>query len=145
MAVSDKQLIQWLGHADPRVRSAALDLLSNSYASDPSILSSIIAAWDLYGCESAFYDFPLISHLAISSDQMPLVLARAQEMSHGRKITDRVCRCAGKLAGAGIEAAHAAARIGCRTVLLTMDTAALGRLSCNPAMGGLGKGMMPFG
>jgi len=97
MAVSDRQLIQWLGHTDPRVRSASLDLLSNSYASDPSILASIIAAWDHFGCESAFYDFPLISHLAISSDQMPVVLARAQEMSHGRKITDRVCRCAGKL------------------------------------------------
>ena len=90
MAVSDKQLIQWLGHTDLRVRSASLDLLSNSYASDPSILSSIVAAWDHFGCESAFYDFPLISHLAISSDQMPVVLARAQEMSHGRKITDRV-------------------------------------------------------
>jgi len=97
MAVSDKQLIQWLGHTDLRVRSASLDLLSNSYASDPSILSAIIAAWDHFGCESAFDDFPLISHLAISPDQMPLVLARAQEMSHGRKITDRVCRCAGKL------------------------------------------------
>lgn len=97
MAVSDKQLIHWLGHTDLRVRSASLDLLSNSYASDPCILSSIIAAWDHYGCESAFYDFPLISHLAISSDQMPVVLARAQEMSRGRKITDRVCRCAGKL------------------------------------------------
>ncbi|MCY3007139.1 MAG: hypothetical protein NTV29_14335 [Planctomycetota bacterium] len=97
MAVSDKQLILWLGHADPRVRSASLDLLSNSYASDPSIVSSIIAAWDQYGTESAFNDFPLISHLAISSDQMPLVLGRAKQMSEGRKITDRVCRCAGKL------------------------------------------------
>jgi len=41
---------------------------------------------------------------------------------------------------AGVEAAHAAARMGCRTALLTMDPDALGRLSCNPAMGGLGKG-----
>ncbi len=41
---------------------------------------------------------------------------------------------------AGIEAAHAAARLGCRTALLTMDPSAVGRLSCNPAMGGLGKG-----
>lgn len=41
---------------------------------------------------------------------------------------------------AGIEAAHAAARMGCRTLLLTMDAAAIGRMSCNPAMGGLGKG-----
>ncbi len=41
---------------------------------------------------------------------------------------------------AGIEAAHAAAKLGCRTALLTMDPQAVGRLSCNPAMGGLGKG-----
>lgn len=41
---------------------------------------------------------------------------------------------------AGIEAAHAAARLGCRTMLLTMDPQAIGRMSCNPAIGGLGKG-----
>ncbi len=41
---------------------------------------------------------------------------------------------------AGIEAAHAAARLGCSTLLLTMDPAAIGRMSCNPAVGGLGKG-----
>ncbi|CAN5451515.1 tRNA uridine-5-carboxymethylaminomethyl(34) synthesis enzyme MnmG [soil metagenome] len=41
---------------------------------------------------------------------------------------------------AGVEAAHAAARLGCETLLLTMDAGALGRMSCNPAMGGLGKG-----
>lgn len=41
---------------------------------------------------------------------------------------------------AGIEAAHAAARMGCRTMLLTMDPAAVGRMSCNPAIGGLAKG-----
>lgn len=41
---------------------------------------------------------------------------------------------------AGIEAAHAGARLGRRTLLLTMDRNALGRMSCNPAMGGLGKG-----
>lgn len=41
---------------------------------------------------------------------------------------------------AGIEAAAASARLGCRTALVTMDARAIGRLSCNPAMGGLGKG-----
>ena len=41
---------------------------------------------------------------------------------------------------AGIEAAHAAARMGCATALLTMEKAAIGRPSCNPAIGGLGKG-----
>ncbi len=39
-----------------------------------------------------------------------------------------------------MEAAHAAARLGQKTLLLTMDAAAVGRMSCNPAMGGLGKG-----
>jgi tRNA uridine 5-carboxymethylaminomethyl modification enzyme len=41
---------------------------------------------------------------------------------------------------AGCEAALAAARMGCRTLLLTLDLAAAGRMSCNPAIGGLAKG-----
>ena len=43
---------------------------------------------------------------------------------------------------AGIEAAHAAARMGCRTALLTADLASIGRMSCNPAIGGLAKGQL---
>jgi len=43
---------------------------------------------------------------------------------------------------AGIEAALAAARMGVRTALVTFDRRALGRMSCNPAIGGLGKGQM---
>ncbi len=43
---------------------------------------------------------------------------------------------------AGIEAAHAAARMGRRTVLLTGELAAIGRMSCNPAIGGLAKGQL---
>ncbi len=41
---------------------------------------------------------------------------------------------------AGIEAAVAAARLGARTVLLTHDPREIGRMPCNPAVGGLGKG-----
>lgn len=41
---------------------------------------------------------------------------------------------------AGIEAALSAARMGCRTGLLTMDGKAIGRMSCNPAIGGSAKG-----
>ncbi|MDX9820146.1 MAG: tRNA uridine-5-carboxymethylaminomethyl(34) synthesis enzyme MnmG, partial [Desulfococcus multivorans] len=41
---------------------------------------------------------------------------------------------------AGCEAALAAARIGCRTLLLNMSLDAVGQMSCNPAIGGLGKG-----
>ncbi len=43
---------------------------------------------------------------------------------------------------AGIEAAHAAARMGRRTALLTGSRAAIGRMSCNPAIGGLAKGQL---
>ena len=41
---------------------------------------------------------------------------------------------------AGIEAALAAARMGCRTVMLTQNLDPIGQMSCNPAIGGLGKG-----
>src|SRR5512135_2143429 len=41
---------------------------------------------------------------------------------------------------AGIEASLASARMGCRTLLLTMDKNAIGRMSCNPAIGGSAKG-----
>lgn len=41
---------------------------------------------------------------------------------------------------AGCEAAAAAARLGARTALVTHDPAKIGEMSCNPAIGGLGKG-----
>jgi tRNA uridine 5-carboxymethylaminomethyl modification enzyme len=41
---------------------------------------------------------------------------------------------------AGCEAALASARIGCRTLLLTMSLDAIGQMSCNPAVGGTAKG-----
>jgi tRNA uridine 5-carboxymethylaminomethyl modification enzyme len=41
---------------------------------------------------------------------------------------------------AGCEAALAAARMGCRTLLLTLNLDAVAQMSCNPAIGGLAKG-----
>ncbi|WP_319825194.1 tRNA uridine-5-carboxymethylaminomethyl(34) synthesis enzyme MnmG [Thalassovita sp.] len=41
---------------------------------------------------------------------------------------------------AGCDAAHAAARMGARTALVTLNRSGIGVMSCNPAIGGLGKG-----
>lgn len=41
---------------------------------------------------------------------------------------------------AGVEAALAASRIGCETLLLTMNLDTIGQMSCNPAIGGIAKG-----
>src|ERR1700704_4518088 len=41
---------------------------------------------------------------------------------------------------AGIEAASAAARLGCATLMLTQNLDSVGQMSCNPAIGGLAKG-----
>src|SRR5262245_38042797 len=41
---------------------------------------------------------------------------------------------------AGIEASLAAARMGCETLLLTLNLDHVGQMSCNPAIGGIGKG-----
>ncbi|MDT8400506.1 MAG: tRNA uridine-5-carboxymethylaminomethyl(34) synthesis enzyme MnmG [Bacteroidales bacterium] len=43
---------------------------------------------------------------------------------------------------AGCEAAHAAAKMGMKTVLITMDMTKLAQMSCNPAMGGVAKGQI---
>src|SRR5579863_7234606 len=43
---------------------------------------------------------------------------------------------------AGIEAALAAARMGARTLMLTLNLDHIGQMSCNPAIGGIGKGQL---
>src|SRR5581483_2423206 len=43
---------------------------------------------------------------------------------------------------AGVEAALAAARMGLRTILLTMNADTVAQMSCNPAIGGVAKGQI---
>jgi len=43
---------------------------------------------------------------------------------------------------AGIEAAHAAAKIGAKTALITIDKSKIAAMSCNPAIGGIAKGQI---
>ncbi len=43
---------------------------------------------------------------------------------------------------AGIEAALGSARLGCKTLMLTLDAETVGLMSCNPAIGGVGKGQL---
>src|ERR1700722_7036886 len=45
---------------------------------------------------------------------------------------------------AGIEACAAAARMGSRTLLVTIDAKKIGLMPCNPAVGGVGKGHIVF-
>ena len=45
---------------------------------------------------------------------------------------------------AGIEAALAAARLGCRTAIFTLSLDAIGNMPCNPSIGGTGKGHLVF-
>ncbi len=43
---------------------------------------------------------------------------------------------------AGIEAALASSRMGCQTLMITLSVETIGQMSCNPAIGGVGKGQL---
>ena len=45
---------------------------------------------------------------------------------------------------AGCEAAHAAARMGSKVLMVTMNMNTIAQMSCNPAMGGVAKGQILF-
>src|SRR5215468_2841902 len=56
------------------------------------------------------------------------------------KVTDKYDVVVVGSGHSGIEAALAASRIGCRTLMLTQNLDTIGQMSCNPAIGGLAKG-----
>src|SRR5437870_13410074 len=56
---------------------------------------------------------------------------------NGKNIYDVIVVGAGH---AGIEACLASARMGCKTLMLTLNLDHIGQMSCNPAIGGIGKG-----
>ena len=43
---------------------------------------------------------------------------------------------------AGVEAANISSKIGCKIAIITMDKYSIGRMSCNPAIGGVAKGQI---
>ena len=43
---------------------------------------------------------------------------------------------------AGVEAANTSSKVGCKTIIVTMDKNSIGRMSCNPAIGGIAKGQI---
>ena len=45
---------------------------------------------------------------------------------------------------AGIEAAHAAAKMGSKTLMITLNLDTIGLMPCNPAIGGVGKGHIVY-
>ena len=60
--------------------------------------------------------------------------------NYGEKLRDRYDVIVAGAGHAGIEASLAASRMGCSVLLVTMDKRAIGRMSCNPAIGGTAKG-----
>ena len=97
MALRDLKLIDWLANESVMVRTAALEMLSNGYSTDQRFCEAVFGAWDKYTIHEAFPEFPLINHLEIPKELMSETLRRAGDMSAGRPLTDRACRCAGKL------------------------------------------------
>lgn len=80
--------------------------------------------------------FPFWTFSRLTSDISPL--PRMSNLYTFPKHYDVIVCGAGH---AGVEAAMAAARLGCRTAILTQNLDTISQMSCNPAIGGLAKGL----
>lgn len=97
MRLTDDHLVDWLKEANADLRSASIELLSQSYIDQPPWLLRVLEAWDRFGVPAAFPEFPLQAFLPIATDAIDTLLERAADLCHGRRLVDFEARCAGKL------------------------------------------------
>lgn len=91
------ELVELFADEDQAIRTSALTVLCDSYASDESILPGILRAWDRFGPDKAFADFAMLSFIPAQAVLLPDVCQRAQRMVEGKPLTDPITRAAGKL------------------------------------------------
>lgn len=90
-------LIRLLANDEATVRTLALNFLSEGYAQDAGLLTSVFAGWDRWGVDVAFPEFPILSHVPIPAAVVRECCQRSAAIVPNRKVTDRQTRCAGKL------------------------------------------------
>ena len=91
------ELVDLFADNDQAIRTAALTVLCDSYATDEIILPGILRAWDSFGADKAFADFAMLSYVPAQAALLPEVCQRAKQMVEGRTLTDPITRAAGKL------------------------------------------------
>jgi HEAT repeat protein len=91
------ELVELFQDESADIRTTSLTLLCESYANDERILRGIFKAWDRFGVDKAFIDFPMLSYLPASSQLIEEACERAVRMAEGRALTDPITRAAGKL------------------------------------------------
>ncbi len=97
MSVSDNQCVEWLVSEQPLVRTSALELLASSYSTNHHWAQAIFEGWDRFTPQDAYPEFPLLTHLEIPTEKVKEAIQRARGMVAGKPLTDRECRCAGKM------------------------------------------------